>query len=153
MRAVAAGIALVCGIAVLAGVFLPWLGVSGSVGLLDWSYTVSGWDVIDTSGWDVSEFVLSTNLHAVLVLIGAVAMIVAGLSAFILSLTPRSARAGAVALGLLAALSGAVVIGGLAWCYIEISDKELTDYITYGAYVCLGGGVLGFIFGIIATFK
>lgn len=153
MRYVAAGLALLCAVAVLAGVFLPWLGVSGSAGPFDWSYTLSGWDIIDTSGWDVAEFVLSTNAHALLVLIGAVVLLFAGVSALVLSFSRRPSRAEAVVPGVIAALAGAMVVGGAAWCLIEVSDQNLADYIMYGAYVCLGGGALGLICGILATLK
>jgi hypothetical protein len=154
MRIVVAIIALICGIAVLAGIFLPWAEASRSILGVHVSYSLTGLNIMDASGWDLAEFALPNNLHAVLALVGAASMIVAALSALVSSIGPKMiGRAGAVVQGLLIIVSSLVAIGGLAWFCMEMHSKGLLDYLGYGVYICGGGAVLGLIFGILASEK
>ena len=69
MRAIGSGVTLVCGVLIIVGVFLPWISESTSILGLTISVSKSGWSIIDASSWDISAFVLSDNMHALLVLI------------------------------------------------------------------------------------
>jgi len=154
MKILAAIIALLCGIAVLVGIFLPWAEASGSVLGVHFSLSVTGLDVINASGWDIAEIALSDNLHAVLVLVGAAIMIVCTLPALILSISSKGGGVAVSAFGILISLASLVAIGGLAWFFIDMSSIEnWTDYIGYGAYICGGGAVLGLIFGALSSAK
>lgn len=154
MRIVAAIIALLCGIAVLAGIFLPWAEVSGSILGVNWSISVTGMDIISSSGWDISDLALSDNLHAILVLVGAAIMLVCALAALFLSALSGGGKAAVMPLGLLISLGSIVAIGGLIWFFVDMfSVENWTDYVGYGAYICGGGAVLGFVFGALASAK
>jgi hypothetical protein len=154
MKIVAVIIALLCGIAVLVGIFLPWAEASGSILGVHFSLSVSGLDVISTSGWDISDFALSDNLHAILVLIGAAIMIVCALPALFLSMSSRGGKATVKPFGILISLGAVVAISGLAWFFVDMSSVDnWTDYVGYGTYICGGGAVLGLIFGALASVK
>ena len=154
MRLVAVIIALLCGIAVLAGIFLPWGEVSGSVLGVDWSMSATGMDIISSSGWDISDLALSDNFHAVLVLIGAAIMIVCALPALFLAASSGGGKIAVMPLGLLISLGSVIAIGGLVWFFVDMSSVEnWTDCVGYGTYVCGGGAVLGLIFGALASAK
>jgi hypothetical protein len=154
MKIVAVIIALLCGIAVLVGIFLPWAEASGSILGVHFSLSVSGLDVISTSGWDISDFALSDNLHAILVLIGAAIMIVCALPALFLSMSSRGGKATVKPFGILISLGAVVAISGLAWFFVDMSSVDnWTDYVGYGTYICGGGSVLGLIFGALASVK
>jgi hypothetical protein len=154
MKIVAVIIALLCGIAVLVGIFLPWAEASGSILGVHFSLSVSGLDVISTSGWDISDFALSDNLHAILVLIGAAIMIVCALPALFLSMSSRGGKATVKPFGILISLGAVVAISGLAWFFVDMSSVDnWTDYVGYGTYICGGGAVLGLIFGVLASVK
>jgi hypothetical protein len=152
MKIAAVIIALLCGIAVLAGIFFPWAEGKGPLGIF--SFSVTGLNVISSSGWDISNFVLSDNLHAVLVLIGAAIMIVCALPALFLAASSGGGKAAVTAFGMLISLGAIVAIGGLAWFFVDMSSVEnWTDYVGYGTYICGGGAVLGLIFGALASVK
>lgn len=154
MKIVAAIIALLCGIAVLAGIFLPWAEASGSVLGVHFSLSVTGMDVISSSGWDISDLALSDNLHAILVLVGAAIMIVCALPAIFLSASSGGGKAAVIPLGILISFGAVVAIGGLTWFFIDMSSVEnWTDFVGYGTYLCGGGAVLGLIFGALASVK
>jgi hypothetical protein len=152
MKIAAAIIALLCGIAVLVGIFLPWAEGEGPLGIL--SFSVTGLNVISSSGWDISDIALSDNLHAILVLIGAAIMIVCALPALFLSASSGGSKGAVMPFGILISLGAAVAIGGLAWFFVDMSSVDnWTDYIGYGVYICGGGSVLGLIFGALASVK
>jgi hypothetical protein len=154
MKIAAVIIALLCGIAVLVGIFLPWGEVSGSVLGVDWSISATGMDIISSSGWDISDMALSDNLHAMLVMIGAAIMIICALPALFLSMSSRGGKAAVTAFGILISLGAIVAIGGLAWFFVDMSSvQNWTDYVGYGTYICGGGAVLGLIFGMLASAK
>ena len=154
MRIAALIIALLCGIAVLTGIFLPWGEVSGSILGVDWSSSATGLDVISNSGWDISDFALSDNMHAVLVLIGAAIMLVCAFPALILAASSGSAKGAHTAFGILISLGAVIAIGGLIWFFVDMSSVEnWTDFIGHGIYVCWGGAVPGLIFGLLAAAK
>ena len=154
MKIVAAIIALLCGIAVLVGIFLPWAEASSSILGVHFSLSVTGLDVISTSGWDISDIALSDNLHAILVLIGAAIMIVCALPALFLSTSSGGGKAAVIPFGMLISLGAAVAIGGLAWFFVDMSSVDnWTDYVGYGTYICGGGAVFGLIFGALAAAK
>jgi hypothetical protein len=154
MKIVAAIIALLCGIAVLAGIFLPWAEASGSVLGVHFSLSVTGLDMISSSGWDISDLALSDNLHAILVLVGAAIMIVCALPAIFLSASSGGGKAAVIPLGILISFGAVVAIGGLTWFFIDMSSVEnWTDFVGYGTYLCGGGAVLGLIFGTLASVK
>ena len=151
MRIAAVIIALICGIAVLVGIFLPWAEGTGPLGIL--SFSASGMDVISNSGWDVSDFMLSDNLHAILVLVGAAIMIVCAVPALFL-VASKGGRVAVLPLGILISLGAIIAIGGLAWFLVDMSSADhWTDFVSYGTYVSGGGAALGFIFGIVASAK
>jgi|GEM_PF-1437464 len=151
MRIAAVIIALLCGIAVLVGIFLPWGTASFLGGHL--SFSASGMDVISNSGWDISDFVLPDNLHAVLVLIGAAIMIVSALPALFMAASTKG-RVAVIPLGIQIALGAVIAIGGLAWFFVQLSSIDnWTGYVGYGTYICGGGAVLGLIFGVVAAAK
>jgi len=154
MKIVVVIIALLCGIAVLAGIFLPWAEASGSILGVHFSLSVSGLDVISSSGWDISDLALSDNLHAILVMIGAAIMIVCALPALFLSASSGGGKAAVMPFGILISLGAAVAIGGLAWFFVDMSSVDnWMDYVGYGTYICGGGAVLGLIFGALAAAK
>ena len=154
MKIVAVIIALLCGIAVLAGIFLPWAEASGSILGVHFSLSVSGLDVISSSGWDISDLALSDNLHAILVMIGAAIMIVCALPALFLSASSGGGKAAVMPFGILISLGAAVAIGGLTWFFVDMSSVDnWTDYVGYGTYICGGGAVFGLIFGVLASVK
>ena len=154
MKIVAVIIALVCGIAVLAGIFLPWAEASGSILGVHWSLSVTGLDIISNSGWDISDITLSDNLHAILVMIGAAIMVVCALPALFLSVSSGGGKATVKPFGILISLGAVVAIAGLVWFFIDMSSvKNWTDYVGYGTYICGGGAVLGLIFGALASVK
>jgi len=152
MKIVAVIMALLCGIAVLVGIFLPWGEVSGSVLGVDWSISATGMDVISSSGWDISDLALSDNLHAILVLVGAAIMIVCALPALFLAASSGGVRVAVIPLGILIALGSVIAIGGLIWFLVDMSSVDKwTDYLGYGTYVCGGGAILGLISGVLAS--
>ena len=152
MRLVAVIIALLCGTAVLAGIFLPWGEGEGSLGFF--SFSVTGLNIISSSGWDISDFALSDNLHAVMVLIGAAIMIVCALPALFLAASSGGGRVAVIPLGILIVFGAIIAIGGLIWFFVDMSSVDSwTDYVGYGTYVCGGGAVLGLIFGALASAK
>jgi hypothetical protein len=154
MKIAAVIIALLCGIAVLVGIFLPWAEASGSILGIHFSLSVSGLDVIRSSGWDISDLALSDNLHAILVMIGAAIMIVCALPALFLSASSGGGKAAVMPFGILISLGSAVAIGGLVWFFIDMSSVEnWMNYIGYGTYICGGAAVLGLIFGVLAAAK
>lgn len=154
MRIIAVVMALLCGIAVLAGIFLPWGEVSGSVLGVDWSISATGMDIISSSEWDISDLALSDNLHAILVLVGAAIMIVCALPALFLAASPIGSRVAVMPLGILISLGALVAIGGLVWFFVDMSSVEnWADYLGYGSYICGGGAILGIISGALASAK
>jgi hypothetical protein len=154
MKIAAVIIALICGIAVLVGIFLPWAEASGSILGVHWSLSVTGMNVISSSGWDISDLALSDNLHAILVMIGAAIMIVCALPAIFLSASSGGGKAAVTAFGMLISLGAIVAIAGLVWFFVDMSSvKDWTDYVGYGTYICGGGAILGLIFGGLAAAK
>jgi hypothetical protein len=156
MKIVAVIIALLCGIAVLAGIFLPWAETSGSIlGFFNISYSVTGFDVINVSHWDlITRAALSDNLHAILVMIGAAIMVVCALPALFLSVSSGGGKATVKPFGILISFGAMVAIAGLVWFFIDMSSvKNWTDYVGYGTYICGAGAVLGLIFGALASVK
>jgi len=152
MKIVAVIIALLCGIAVLVGIFLPWAEGAGPIGLFPFS--VTGLNVISSSGWDISDLALSDNFHAILVMIGAAIMIVCALPALFLSASSGGGKAAVMPFGILISHGAAVAIGGLAWFFVDMSSVDnWMDYVGYGTYICSGGAVLGLIFGALASVK
>ena len=146
MRAIGSGVTLVCGVLIIVGVFLPWISESTSILGLTISVSKSGWSIIDASSWDISAFVLSDNMHALLVLIGGVVMTVCALTALILSTLPV-VRIATVLLGILASLVALVAIGGAAWFIVDMMNSDAGSYIGYGVYLSAAAAVVGLIFG------
>jgi heme/copper-type cytochrome/quinol oxidase subunit 4 len=136
------------------GIFLPWAEASGSILGVHFSLSVSGLDVINSSGWDISDLALSDNLHAILVMIGAAIMIVCALPALFLSMSSGGGKVAVTSFGILISLGAVIAIAGLIWFFIDMSSvKNWTDYVGYGTYICGGGAVLGLIFGTLASVK
>lgn len=149
MRAVGAVITLICGIAVLVGTFLPWLSKS----ILGFTISRSGWDIVDTSGFDLAELIIPDNTHALLVFIGGIVMVACALTAVIISGMGKSARPAIIPLGIVASLAALAAFGGSVWFIIDIMDKDLADFMSYGLYMSAGAALLGTIFGTIMTLK
>ena len=146
MRTIGAALTLVCGILVIVGVFLPWISGSVSVLGIPLSFSWSGWDIIDASGWDIAELVSPTNVHALLVLIGGIIMAVCAFPAIILSTLPV-ARLAIFPLGVLTSLAAIVAIGGVAWFVIDMVSNDAGSYIGYGVYLSAAAAFTGLIFG------
>jgi hypothetical protein len=140
MKKFATGLALICAIALLAGIFLPWIHYqSGSIGGFSISYSLSGWGVFHNTSWFdnivLSALKLDSNTHALIVFIASIVM-------------------------LLCSLAAVVAIAGLIWFAVDMSsadnwssDNNWSDYIGTGFYVCGGGAVLGLVGGILASVK
>ena len=155
MKKIAVIFALIGAIAVLTGVFLPWIHYS-IVGNI--SYSLSGWGVFHDTSWFnnivLSLLKLDSNTHALIVLIAAVVMVVCALPAAILSLNAKGNSAAVKPFGIIISLAAVAVIVGLIWFVIDISStKNWSDYIGYGVYVCGGGAVLGLVGGVLASVK
>lgn len=155
MRLVAAIIALICGIAVLVGIFLPWMHyeVGGLVGV-GTSHSLSGWGLIHNSELVSSlgafgNSNLNGNTHALIVFIASIIMLLCAFTALILFISPKGGRVVGSAFGILVSLTALVAIGGLVWFFIDICNTD----VGYGAYICSGGAVLGLIFGALASAK
>ena len=153
MKKVAVVFALIGAIAALVGVFLPWIHYqSGSIGGFSLSYSLSGWDAFNKSGWEVALAQLSSDTHALIVFIAAIVMVVCALPATILSLSAKGGSAAVKPFGIIISLAALVAIGGLIWFMVDMSSVEnWSDYIGYGIYVCGGGVVLGLLGGILAS--
>lgn len=150
MRTIGTAITLVCGILVIVGVFLPWISESTSILGFTVSFSKSGWSIIDASGWDISDFVLSDNIHALLVLIGGIVMTVCVLPALILSTLPV-VRIATVLLGIVASLAALVAIGGAAWFIVDMMNSDAGSYIGYGIYLSAAAAFVGLILGSVCV--
>ena len=159
MKIVAAIIALLCGIAVLAGIFLPWFGGS------HFMFSVSGWDIAqgkDFAGMGMKEVVheayISSSIHALIVFLSAALVAVCALPAFILSLKAKGNNMGIVILGIIISLAAVAAIGGLIGFMIDINGNDFessswVNMIGYGVYVCAGGAILGLISGVLMAVR
>lgn len=135
MRIVGSLCVLLCGVAVVVGVFLPWWDELG--------VTVSGWDGIEAS--------IPDALEPFLALVGGAVMVICALLAFIVSLATRGGKAALLTLSLLATLATSVAIGGTAWFIVEAATDPLVEISIVGSgfYISIGMAVLGLIFAII----
>jgi hypothetical protein len=139
MRIAGPVITLACGIAVLVGVFLPWLSVSM------WGITVS------LSGWDAIQVGISDAPEPFVVLIGGILMIACALPAFIVSLATKGAKGVVRALGIVASIAALIAIGGGLWAIIPAISDGIAELIGYGLYICIAAAVLGLGFGIVTS--
>lgn len=155
MKKFATGLALICAIALLAGIFLPWIHYdSGSIGGFSISYSVSGWDAFNRSGLESAFSQLSSETHALIVFIASIIMLLCALAAFVLSLRSKGDNAGIVAFGIIISIAAVAAIGGLIWFVIDMSSIDnWSDYIGTGIYVCGAGAALGLVGGILASVK
>ena len=155
MKKVALGLSLAGAVALLVGIFLPWIHFSiiGST-----SYSLTGWGIFQNKSWFdnivLSGLKLDSNTHALIVFIAAIVMLLCSLAAFVLSLKSKGEKAGAGALGIIITLTALAAIGGLIWFLADMSStKNWSDYIGSGVYVCGVGAVLGLVGGILASVK
>lgn len=163
MKKFATGLALICAIALLAGVFLPWMQSASIMGLqqsiIILSGSISGWDVFHTSGLgdllaQMGGSPLQSETHALIVFIASIVMLLCSLAAFVLSLRSKGDSAGIVAFGIIISLAAVAAIGGVGWFLIDMSDmSNWSDYIGTGVYVCGGGAVLGLVSGVLVSVK
>ncbi len=153
MRMVALVIALICGIAVLVGVFLPWASASFSILGFPISISLTGWEIMDTSSWDISEFVLPNNIYAMLALIGGIVISICAFAAMIISGVGKAARPAIMPLGIVLSLAALTAIGGSVWFVVDMMNADAGDYIGYGVYVSAGAALLALISGAIAMKK
>ena len=155
MKKVALGLSLVGAVALLAGIFLPWIHFSiiGST-----SYSLTGWGIFQNKSWfdDIvlGGLKLGSNAHALMVFIAAIVMLLCSVVAFVLPLKSKGDNAGSAAFGIIISLAAVVAIGGLIWFLADMSStKNWSDYIGAGVYVCGAGAVLGLVGGILASVK
>lgn len=139
MRIAGPIITLACGIAVLVGVFLPWLNVP-LAGI-----------IIPVSGWDVIGFGIAKAPDVLLVLIGGILMIACALPAFIVSLVTKRAKGAVQALEIAVLVSAVLAIVGALWFLIPIVSDGIAELIGYGLYMSIATAVLGLIFGIVTS--
>ena len=141
MRVAGSTVALVCGIVVLIGVFLPWAS-----GFVLWPSTA--W----LSGWDgIKDYGLNNATEACLVLIGSILMIGCALPAVIVSLASKKAQGAVLALGIVASVGAALAIGGALWALVPVVSEGLVEFLNYGLYISLATAVLGLMFGVVTS--
>ena len=164
MRIAGSLIPLICGIVLLAGVFLPWIHSSIFAGREPVSFSISGWDIVQGKtpmgiGQLVKDWLISSNIHALIVFVGAILMVLSTLPVFVLVLKNKSGVA-VKTCNIIISVAAVVSVGGLMWFLIDMSIIEprftemsihWTRYIGYGVYVCGAGAVLGLIFGALAS--
>jgi hypothetical protein len=143
MRALWPFLTFICGIMVLAGLFLPWISVSLGVSSSMYSEHSSYYDNVDTdfSGWDYIRCHTDNSYYGSessggcdnssewLVLVGAILMIVSAIVAFSAYQNERKLAAGLS--------SGAVFVGALlaaigTLTYISDMNKLKSAYSTMG---------------------
>jgi surface polysaccharide O-acyltransferase-like enzyme len=135
MRKAACCLALIGAVAVVVGVFLPWVGSQGA-------FLIS----------HVAQ--LSSDTHALIVVISSVVMLLCALVAFILSLKFKGDNGWIVVFGIMISLAAVAAIGGLIWFLIDMSGMDnWFDYIGYVIYVCGVGAVLGLISGVLMVIR
>lgn len=139
MRIAGLIITLASGIAVLIGVFLPW--ISAPI----WGFVVS------VSGWDMIKLGVAEATDLLLVLIGGILMIAWALPAFILSLVTKRGRKAVWALSIVASIGAALAIAGALWFFIPAMSDGVTELISYGFYVSIAAAMLGLVFGIVTS--
>ena len=155
MKKVALGLSLVGAVALLVGIFLPWIHFS-IIG--NTSYSLSGWGIFQNKSLlnniVLSGLKLDSSAHALMVFIAAIVMLLCSVVAFVLSLKSKGDNAGSAAFGIVISLAAVVAIGGLIWFLADMSStKNWSDYIGAGVYVCGVGAVLGLVGGILASVK
>ena len=138
--------ALVAGVLVMVGIFLPWLKASNNLGELfgTLSISASAWDLMTGSG-DVQDGV---KAYAILAFAGSIVLLLGAVWA---SLDPESKSAWAMTV-----VGGVMAIVGSVWGWQDLSDFVATGANTsetsigYGAglYMALAGGIAGVIAGI-----
>lgn len=153
MRMVALVVALICGIAVLVGVFLPWASASFSMLGFPISLSLTGWEILDTSVWDISEFVLPNNIYALLTLIGGIVISICAFACMMISGVSKAAQPAIIPLGIVLSLAALAAIGGSVWFVVDMINVDAGDYIGYGVYVTAGAALLGLISGAIVTLR
>ncbi len=128
-------LALACGAAVLAGLFLPWI--------------TGGWLLdLSMSGWDwISEVGVEDACEAFVTLIGGIMMIAFTLPALLIYMFKGQAKGEVRILGILTAIAAIVALAS-CWLFIkEINDTPGTNLGT-GLFVSAGGSTAGLIFGL-----
>jgi len=138
--------ALVAGVLVLVGIFLPWLEASMNLGELfgTLSISASGWDLMTGSG-DVQDGV---KTYAILAFAGSIVLLLGAVWAF---LDPEMRFAWAMTI-----VGGVLAIVGSVWGWQDLNDFVVVGAsapeasIGYGAglYMALAGGIAGVIAGI-----
>ncbi|MFC1866111.1 hypothetical protein ACFLYB_05315 [Chloroflexota bacterium] len=126
-------ILLLCGMAALLGVFLPWSNTA----------SISGWEGLQDIGISID---LET-IEVFLILIGSILVIIFSLSAAIVSRSPNSSQL-VRNLCILATIGAAVAVGGASWWFSLLINWESVDIAGYGFYLSFVASVLGFIIGI-----
>ena len=132
MRVAVSILIFICGVVVLVGVFLPWLGDSG----------VSGWDVTEWGNWagDAGQEDVYP-LYPVLALIGGALMAAWVLAELAISRLGHRSYSVTWPLGAVASLAALTVGGGLVAFVVDALDKDLG--IGYGVYVCAAAAAIG----------
>lgn len=155
MKKVALGLSLVGAVALLAGIFLPWIHFSiiGST-----SYSLTGWGIFQNKSWfdDIvlSGLKLDSNAYVLIAFIAAIVMLLCSVVAFVLPLKAKGEKTGSAAFGIIILLAALAAIGGLIWFLADMSSTEnWSDYIGTGVYVCGAGAVMGLVGGIMASVK
>ena len=136
-------VVLLCGIAVLIGVFLPWIS-----GPAWWPATIT------LSGWGgISQYGLNDATEACLVFLGGILMIGFALPAVIASLTFKGSQKMVRNLSILSSVAALLAVGGALWAFIPIVSDGLIDFIGYGFYISFVAAILGLVSGIIVSVR
>ncbi len=142
MRVAGSVLTLICGIAVLVGVFMLW------------SNQLAGIDIFHGSGWNIiSTFGVSDGAQPFLVLLSSILLILFILPCFILSMVTGGAKVATIVLSSLASVVALVAIGGAVWYIIDILIKLGPNFqlgvIGYGVYVSAAAALVGLIFAFV----
>ena len=138
MRVVGSVITLICGIVVIAGVFLTWLH-SGQIAISGWNLTT------------IDNYFNKTFWETYLVLTGGILTAAFALLALIISLAAKGGRAAVVTFGILAIVGSLVAVGGGVWCLVDAARDHLSSYVAYGFYITFAAAIIGFIFAILTA--
>jgi len=140
MRIAGSIITAICGIVIIAAIFLTWVDASGYFG---YGSTASAWDLIDGSAGDW--------WYLVIVLVGGILMALFAVPAFIVSLASKGSRAAIVTLSLFAIVGSVLSIFGSAYFIIDAVSDDAFDIVSYGVWIALAGAIVGFIFAILTA--
>ena len=132
-------ILLILGIIALAGLFLSWVGMSGS-SLFGISISVSGWDLLRLAGIEKAPVVfltfIGTGLVVVLALIGSISTYITGVSFnFVRTIIFATT------------IFNLLTLSGIGWFFATATTEDFIQGVDYGPYLSGGAAIIGLIFG------